>query len=211
MTFLGIFNSVLLSLIVYHNVTIQILRSRLNVCKQLYCVFVVGIGMENQENQLVAPESAEALRDRPKPILDQAAAVWVSSRDERQVAAILGCTINDVKRLAPRAWWRELCEDVYQRHRAIIDARLDRIVDKSTQALLDRLELGDEIIDRFGARQRVMVPAKVCAQILGTALDRRREQRSAATDQDRLGRIAALLYRAAEAASVGAEDRPIIQ
>lgn len=211
MTFLGIFNSVLLSLIVYHNNMIRMLRRRLNVGKQLNCVFVVETGMENQEAQLVPADDAESLRNRPKPTLDQAAAVWVSSRDERQVAAILGCTINDVKRLAPRAWWRELCEDVYQRHRAIIDARLDRIVDKSTQALLDRLELGDEIIDRFGARQRVMVPAKVCAQILGTALDRRREQRSAATDQDRLGRIAALLYRAAEAANVGADDRPIIQ
>ena len=183
----------------------------MNVCKQLYGVVLVKVGMENQETQLVAADSAESLRDRPKPTLDQAAAVWVATRDERQVAAVLGCSINEVKRLAPRAWWRELCEDVYARHRAIIDARLDAIVSRSTEQLLDRLEHGDEILDRFGQHQRVKVSAKVCAQILGTALDRRREQRSAATDQDRLGRIAALLYRAAEAVSVGVDDRPIVQ
>lgn len=169
--------------------------------------------MENQEAELIPAESAESLRDRPKPTLDQAAAVWVSTKDERQVAAILGCTINDVKRLAPRAWWRELCEDVYARHRAIIDSRLDTIVDRATQELLERLEHGNEHIDRDGQLHRVRVSAKDCAIILGTALDRRREQRSAATDQDRLGRIAALLYRAASAVSseLSADDRPIVQ
>lgn len=67
-----------------------------------------------------------------------------------------------------KAWWDQLVEVVRIRHKDQIEAKLEKILDISTDALIDRLENGNTQFFK-GSLYKVPVPAKELAGVIDTS------------------------------------------
>lgn len=66
----------------------------------------------------------------------------------KQVSAITGVGYDLVRQWKTQAWWKELESEIRQTQNIEMDTKLSKIVDKSLDAVLDRVENGDFIYDQ---------------------------------------------------------------
>src|SRR5574343_305867 len=71
-------------------------------------------------------------------------------------------------------WWKQLVEDIRAEENLHLDAKLAKVVDKSVEQLMDRVEHGDYQYDqKTGRMVRVPVKARDAAKITTDMIDRR--------------------------------------
>jgi hypothetical protein len=96
-------------------------------------------------------------------------------------------------------WWKQLTEDIRAEENLHLDAKLAKVVNKSVDQLLDRVERGDFQYDqRTGHMVRVPIKARDAAKITTDMIDRRQLLQGAKVDkadstkkiEDRLLRLA---------------------
>lgn len=66
----------------------------------------------------------------------------------KMVAAITGVSYELVRQWKTQGWWRELEQEIRQTQNIEMDTKLSKIVDRSLDAVLDRVENGDFIYDQ---------------------------------------------------------------
>jgi len=88
-------------------------------------------------------------------------------------------TINDWKLNAD--WWVDLVAKIRDEQKDEIDANLSRILRKSTAALEDRIDHGDEYITKDGSAARKAVSARDLSIVTGVVFDKRQIMRNLPT------------------------------
>lgn len=96
-----------------------------------------------------------------------------------ELCGIPARTINDWKLNAD--WWVDAVAKVREEQKDEIDANLSRILSKSTAALEDRIDQGDEYITKDGERARKAVSARDLATVTGIMFDKRQIMRNLPT------------------------------
>ena len=104
-------------------------------------------------------------------------------------------TLNRWK-VAP--WWKEMVEQIRSEENLVLDAKLSKVVNKSVEQLLDRVEHGDYQFDqKTGQIVRVPVKARDAAKITTDMIDRRQllqgrqnAQKDTSKVEDRLLKLA---------------------
>lgn len=115
-------------------------------------------------------------------------------------------------------WWKQLTEDIRQEENLHLDAKLAKVVNKSVEQLLDRVESGDYQYDqKTGHMVRVPIKARDAAKITTDMIDRRQllqgkqveKADSTKKIEDRLLKLADEFSRFAKAKIINAEPEVI--
>src|SRR5689334_20503612 len=73
----------------------------------------------------------------------------------------------------PKAeWWPGYYDEAKREFAELLEARLSRIVDKATEAILDRIENGDEVLTRDGDIVRIKVSARDLGLLVRDGIDK---------------------------------------
>jgi hypothetical protein len=73
---------------------------------------------------------------------------WLVVGNMKQVAAISGVPYDLVRKWKGQPWWSDLEREIRATQNIELDGKLSKIVDKSLEAVLDRVEHGDFIYDQ---------------------------------------------------------------
>lgn len=89
------------------------------------------------------------------------------------VAAALNIPIDTLKHWKMQPWWKEYEADIRRASNLEVSGKLQRIIGKSADLVLDRLDNGEFIFNtRTGKIERRDVTTKVAADILSKAIDK---------------------------------------
>ena len=95
-------------------------------------------------------------RGRPWPMAKKIEAVshYLVLGNMAQVAAIVGVNYDLLREWKTQAWWTEIEKELRATQNIELDTKLTKIVDKSLDAVLDRVENGDFIYDQKSGEVR---------------------------------------------------------
>ena len=110
-----------------------------------------------------------------------AAVAFVIYGNVKQVAQITSIPDKTIYGWIKSSWWPGVLEEAKRDHQELIESRFSDILEKITTQLIDRIENGDEYIDRKGNRQRIKVKAKELGKIAVDIADRIRISRNQPT------------------------------
>jgi len=79
------------------------------------------------------------------------------------------------------AWYPEIVDMLRSEQQAVLDAKLSRVIDRSIEALEDRLAEGDYQFSKEGELRRLPVSASVATKLFGTVYEKRQIVRGEAT------------------------------
>lgn len=106
----------------------------------------------------------------------RAVAAYVATGSFTKSAAITGIPENSIRNWAKQDWFGEEARRVDQTDSDELKSTFTRIAKKASLELEDRLENGDEFLDRNGEIQRKKVGGKDLAIIAAVATDKRKQQ-----------------------------------
>lgn len=116
-------------------------------------------------------------------------------------------------------WFKEMVEQIRAEENLVLDAKLSKVVNKSVDALLDRVENGDFQFDqKTGSIVRVQIKARDASKITTDMIDRRQllqgrqlEKKDSSKVEDRLLKLAEEFSRFALAKKIQVEviDVPV--
>ena len=89
------------------------------------------------------------------------------------VAQVTGIPLDTLNYWKKLEWWKELIEQVRKDENQELDTKLGKIVNKSLDVVVDRLEHGEFSIDKFGKVHRVPVKLKDATKVSVDLLDKR--------------------------------------
>jgi hypothetical protein len=136
---------------------------------------------------------------------------WLATGNLALTAATLGIPEVTARKWKASPWWKQMVEDFRQEENISLDSKLSKVVSKSVEQLLDRVEGGDYQYDqKTGALVRKPISARDAAKITADMLDRRdilqgkKEQVSDSTRkvEDRLLKLADEFSRFAKAKDI---------
>ncbi len=100
------------------------------------------------------------------------------------VAATTGVSYELVRQWKLQPWWKELETEIRQTQNIEMDTKLSRIVDKSLDSVLDRVENGDFIYDqKTGSIKRKPVALRDVARVSVDMISKRELLRGNATER----------------------------
>ncbi len=103
-----------------------------------------------------------------------ACAAYMVEGDSKRVSRLTGVPARTIRDWTKQEWWNEIMEELRARYQELLDAKLTAIMDMAVSAVLNRLENGDEVLDRdSGTVTRRMVSAKEAAIIFAVFFDKR--------------------------------------
>lgn len=70
-------------------------------------------------------------------------------------------------------WWSETAKTVYGSQAQDLDRQMTRLIDKALEQADNRLEHGDQVLDKFGERHLVPIKGKEAAVMAALFLDKR--------------------------------------
>lgn len=97
--------------------------------------------------------------------------IYPSSTKIEKLTGVPSRTIRKWRQKAP--WWKELTRQIRKHKQEELDAQLTSVVMKASGDLLDRLEKGDQVLDKTGDLVTVPLKAMDVAKVLGIAYDKR--------------------------------------
>lgn len=110
---------------------------------------------------------------------------WLVLGNLKQVAAISGVSYDLVRQWRTQTWWPELEAEIRQSQNIEMDTKLSKIVEKSLEATLDRVENGDFIYDqKSGEIRRKPAALRDVHRVAVDLLDRREVLRKGAEDRN---------------------------
>jgi len=115
-----------------------------------------------------------------------AAVAWVIHGNTQKVSEITGVPLSTLYTWLKSDWWPRFLEEAKREHQELIEARLSDIVERATDALLDRIIYGDvKLVYNKGLRTyeevRTPVVAKDLKAIVAELSDRLRVIRNQPT------------------------------
>lgn len=106
------------------------------------------------------------------------------------VAAVTGVSYDLVRQWKIQPWWKELEAEIRQTQNIEMDTKLSKIVDKSLDAVLDRVEHGDFIYDnKTGQIKRKPANLRDVARVSVDILSKRELLRGNATERKEMTQI----------------------
>lgn len=104
----------------------------------------------------------------------EAVTVWLATGNLALTAATLNIPEVTMRRWKALPWWKQMVEDIRSEENLALDARLSKVVNKSVEALLDRVEHGDFQFDqRTGTMIRKPISARDASTVTRDMIDRR--------------------------------------
>lgn len=108
----------------------------------------------------------------------------------KMVAATTGVSYDLIRQWKAQPWWKELEAEIRQTQNIEMDTKLSKIVDKSLDAVLDRVENGDFIYDqKAGQVKRKPVALRDVARVSVDILSKRELLRGNATERKEVSQI----------------------
>jgi hypothetical protein len=99
---------------------------------------------------------------------------WLATGNMALAASTLQIPEPTARRWKATAWFKQLVEDIRSEENLVLDAKLNKVVSKSVDALLDRVENGDFQFDqREGKLVRKPISARDASAITSDIIDRR--------------------------------------
>ena len=100
-------------------------------------------------------------------------AAYISLGRSNLVEAVTGVPNGTVRQWKTQDWWRELEYQLRSENNLEVDAKLQKIVNKSLDAVLDRVENGDFFYDvKTGSVQRTPAKLRDLAKVASEAVDK---------------------------------------
>lgn len=134
------------------------------------------------------------------------------------VTSVTGVPVNTIRQWRMKPWWKELELEIRQEETLELDARLRKIVDKSLDAVVDRLENGELSRNRkTGKLMRTPVTMRDAERVATDLMDKRsllqkqpQRQINQQTFDDRLLKLAEQFAEMALGKRKGNEEKLII-
>jgi hypothetical protein len=148
----------------------------------------------------------------------EAVTTWLATGNMALTAAALGIPHITIRQWKAKPWWNEMVDSIRSEENLQLDAKLSKVVNKSVDALLDRVENGDFQYDqKKGVMVRKPVNARDASKITTEIIDRREllqgkkqvKQDSTKLIEDRLLKLADEFTRFARAKEVVGEAKII--
>ena len=99
---------------------------------------------------------------------------WLATGNLALTAATLGIPEVTARRWKAMPWFKQLVTDIRDQENLALDAKLSKVVNKSVDALLDRVENGDFQFDqRVGKFVRKPISARDASNVTRDMIDRR--------------------------------------
>lgn len=89
-----------------------------------------------------------------------------------QTAATLKIPIDTLKKWKQADWWKEMELEIRHQSNVKVGGKLQRIIDKTTDIVMDRLEHGDIAMDKDGNVVRRPVNARTASEIMTKSIDK---------------------------------------
>lgn len=110
---------------------------------------------------------------------------WLVLGNLKQTAAISGVSYDLVREWKTQPWWGEFEAEIRQSQNIQTDTKLSKIVEKSLEATLDRVENGDFIYDqKSGQIRRKPAALKDVHRVAVDMIDRRERLREGADNRN---------------------------
>lgn len=94
------------------------------------------------------------------------ASTYIMKGTVKETALATGVPAKTIYNWMKLDWWKRLLEEAKWEHQELIEARLSNIVNTTADALIDRIQHGDVVVDSKGNEKRVPVKAKELDAIL---------------------------------------------
>lgn len=101
-------------------------------------------------------------------------ALYASEMTLEAISEQTGVPYSTLRFWKSQVWWQTMLDEIRGDNEEIFRFRAQQIVDKATKAVLERLELGDEVIDKNGKIQRRKITGKDAAVIGAVFFDKLR-------------------------------------
>ena len=99
---------------------------------------------------------------------------WLATGNLALAAATLSIPEVTARRWKAMPWWKQMVADIRSEENLALDTKLSKVVNKSVEALLDRVENGDYQYDqRTGVFVRKPISARDASTVTRDMLDRR--------------------------------------
>lgn len=139
----------------------------------------------------------------------KAAAAFMVSGSLEVVSSQLSIPLETLTQWVQTESWNNCVDMVKFRQGAKLDASLTSIIEKATDEIVDRLENGDEVLNRDGSMVRVKVKAKDAMNIAAMAIEKRQLIRGQPTNIRDIGtRVSALAEKMAQIGRANKKDEP---
>jgi transposase-like protein len=140
---------------------------------------------------------------------------WLVIGNMKQVAAITGVSYDLIRQWKTQPWWKELELEIRQTQNIEMDTKLSKIVDKSLDAVLDRVENGDFIYDqKSGEIRRKPAALRDIHRVAVDTVEKRELLRGNATERKEVTQISIeeqLKLLAAEFAKWQSKPKDVIE
>lgn len=90
-----------------------------------------------------------------------------------ETARVFQLSAEAIRTMQLEPWWAECARAVFSGQAEGLDRRFTKLIDKALDAVEDRLQYGDRVVDKFGDESLVPVKGKDAAGIAATLLDKR--------------------------------------
>ena len=104
----------------------------------------------------------------------EAVCLWVSGLNLREVSLQLNVPYDTLGKWRASSWWNDIVKDLQSEDKQKTDAKLTKILDKTLDTIMDRLEEGEYIYDqKTGKVKRTPVKLRDATVAMNTVLDKR--------------------------------------
>lgn len=104
----------------------------------------------------------------------EACCLWSSGMKMSQVSVETGVPYETIKQWRSSTWWADIHKELQSEDKQQLDARLTKILDKTLDSILDRLENGEFVYDqKTGSLKRSPVKLRDATVAMHTVMDKR--------------------------------------
>ena len=104
----------------------------------------------------------------------EACCLWSSGMKMSQVSVETGVPYETIKQWRASTWWADIHKELQSEDKQQLDARLTKILDKTLDSILDRLENGEFVYDqKTGSLKRSPVKLRDATVAMNTVMDKR--------------------------------------
>lgn len=104
----------------------------------------------------------------------EACCLWSSGMKMSQVSVETGVPYETIKQWRSSTWWADIHKELQSEDKQQLDARLTKILDKTLDSILDRLENGEFVYDqKTGSLKRSPVKLRDATVAMNTVMDKR--------------------------------------
>lgn len=104
----------------------------------------------------------------------EAVCLWSTGMTMAQVSIELGVPYETIKQWRTTAWWKDIHEELKTEDKQKLDAKLTKILDKTLESVMDRLENGEFVYDqKTGSLKRAPVKLRDATTAMNSVIDKR--------------------------------------